>query len=103
MSGIDLEKAKTEHLRWLILTALNAARPVGTSETIVLSALQAVPLPVTLVELRREMEYLEDRKLVVVAGKESPCWHAKLTHHGVDVVEYTVECHPGIARPKKWW
>jgi hypothetical protein len=27
----------------------------------------------------------------------------KLTRIGIDVVEYTVECDPGIARPKKYW
>jgi hypothetical protein len=101
--SIDMEKAQRETLRWIILQALNAARPIGTSEAIVLSAVQAVPLQATLVELRRELGYLEDRKLVAVTGKDTPCWHASLTHHGIDVVEYTVDCHPGIARPPKWW
>ena len=28
--------------------------------------------------------------------------HLPMTPNGVDVVEYTVDCDPGIARPKKW-
>jgi hypothetical protein len=27
---------------------------------------------------------------------------AELTRYGVDIVEYTIACEPGIARPKKW-
>jgi len=57
----------------------------------------------TQMELRRELGYLEDRELVIVTGRDSPQWHAKLSRHGVDVVEYTVECHAGIARPQKYW
>ncbi len=101
---IDAEKAEREYLRWMIMVVLNAGRPVGAAESMILSAIQAIPLPVTQREIRRELEYLEDRKLVGIDGKGSrPLWHAKLTHHGVDVVEYTVDCLPGIARPQKWW
>jgi hypothetical protein len=32
---MDMEKARREELRWLILQALNAAQPVGAPETIV--------------------------------------------------------------------
>ena len=103
MNAIDIEKAQRESLRWLILTCLNAARPIGTSEAIILSAIQAVPLDMTMMELRRELTYLEDRQLITITGKGSPSWHAELNYHGIDVVEYTVDCHPGIARPKKWW
>jgi len=100
---VDVEKARRETLRWQIMVVLNAARPLGTSEAIVLSTIQAIPMDVTAAELRKEIEYLEGRGLAEVTGKETPLWHAALTWHGVDVVEYTVECHPGIARPRKWW
>ena len=103
MNGSGLETANREYLRWLILTTLNAARPVGTSEAIILNAIQTVPLQMTMLELRKELAYLADRSLVTITGKDSPCWHAELNHHGIDVVEYAVECLPGIARPKKWW
>ncbi len=100
---IDLEKAHREQMRWLIMVALNAARPIGTSEAIVLSAIQEA-IPATQLDVRRELEYLEDRGLVEIEGRGMrPLWHAKLTHHGIDIVEYTVECYPGIARPLKWW
>lgn len=103
MSIIDLEKAARETLRWLIITALNAGRPIGASETLILSAAQPVMRETTQRDIRRELEYLEDRGLVELDGKHTGAWHAKLTHHGIDVAEYTVPCHPGIARPEKWW
>jgi len=40
---------------------------------------------------------------VILKRHEGAPWTAELTRHGVDVVEYTVECEPGIARPKKYW
>jgi hypothetical protein len=103
MSEIDLEKAKRETLRWLILAALNAARPVGASEQIILMAVRGVINDVTQMFLRREMDYLECRKLIHIGERNGPSWHGELTRDGVDVVEYTVACDPGIARPLKWW
>lgn len=103
MNGVDMEKARRETLRWHILIALNSARPLGASEGIVLSAIQAIPMDVTRVELRKELDYLEERDLVHIEGKHTPQWHAKLSRYGVDVTEYTVDCKPGIARPEKWW
>lgn len=102
---IDFEKASRETLRWLIVSTLNAARPLGASEPLILSAIAGIPFRVTALELRRELEYLEERGILLTnpASKDTPSWHAKLTRHGTDVAEYTVECNPGIARPKKYW
>ncbi len=102
--GADIEKAGREYLRWQILAVLNSGRPVGADEGMVLAIVQSIPCPVTQREVRRELDYLADRGLVTIDGKGlRPLWHAKLTHTGIDVVEYTVQCLPGIARPNKWW
>lgn len=103
MNEIDLGKAQREEIRWRIMKVLDAGRPLPVAETLVLTTLQDVNLPVTPHVLRRELDYLEDRKLVSIAGRNSPTWMAELTHYGVDIVEYTVDCFPGIARPKKWY
>jgi len=99
---IDLEKARREELRWMILRALYAAQPIGTTEIIVMKAMEPVVPDVTLTEIRRELDYLAERDLVTVSCKDSAVWFAKINRHGIDIVEYTVPCHPGIARPKKW-
>lgn len=103
MHEIDLEKAQREQVRWRILKVLDAGRPAAVSEVVVLQVMQDSSLPVTPHGLRRELDYLEDRKLVTISGRDTPVWSAELTHYGVDIVEYTVDCFPGIARPKKWF
>lgn len=99
---VDMEKARRETSRWLILQCLNCARPVGASESLLLSALTD-PAQITRLELRRELDYLEERELLEISGRDSVQWNAKLTRVGVDLVEYTIPCEPGIARPQKYW
>jgi hypothetical protein len=100
---IDQVKARREHLRWLILLTLNNARPVGVFEGPILAVAQSEYPDATMMELRRELDYLGGRDLVEVERKPDGRWHAKLTRHGVDFAEYTVDCQPGIARPEKYW
>lgn len=100
---IDLEKQKREQLRWLILATLDAARPIGANEHLVLSTVREVLPDVTTLALRRELDYLEERGLAKLARKDTPTWTAELTRDGVDLVEYTCDCDPGIARPTKYW
>lgn len=102
MAG-DLDQARREEARWRILKGLDAGRPYPVSEAILFRLLHDVQLPVTALDVRRELDYLEDRKLLTLAGKDSPVWAAELTRYGVDIVEYTIACEPGIARPAKYW
>ena len=100
---IDHARLRREAIRWLILLTLNNARPVGAFESLVLSVAQSEYPDATALELRRELDYLADRKLVELRKEPSGRWFADLTRYGVDVAEYTVECDPGIARPVKYW
>lgn len=100
---MDQAKARREHLRWLILLTLNNARPIGAFEGPILSVAQSEYPDATALELRRELDYLDDRELVAISRKPDGRWFAELTRHGVDVAEYTVDCDPGIARPGKYW
>lgn len=99
----DLIKARRELLRWELIRTLNNARPLGALDVLLLSVMQAIFSDCTAKELHTELEYLEDRKLVEVDKKPDGHWHSKLTHYGVDVAEYTVNCFAGIARPPNYW
>jgi len=100
----DVEKARRENLRWIILLALNSAQPLGTSEAVVLSAIQPMLPDITPLELRRNLDYLEERNLITITGRNTqPHWFCKLDRFGIDIVEYTVPCDAGIARPVKYW
>ena len=103
VSQFDMDKARREGVRWIILLTLNNARPVGAYENLIITVIQSEYPDATQLELRRELDYLEDRKLVELKKEPSGKWFAELSRHGTDVAEYTVDCEPGIARPKKYW
>ena len=100
---VDQSKVRRESMRWNILLTLNNARPIGAYEELVLSTIQAIYPDATALEVRRELDYLADRKLVDLNKTPSGAWFADLTRIGVDIAEYTVDCDPGIARPTKYW
>lgn len=99
----DLARIRRESLRWLILLTLNNARPLGCAEGPILSVAQTQYPDASPLELRRELDYLDDRDLVELNKSPAGPWHAELTRYGVDVAEYTVAIEPGIARPAKYW
>lgn len=100
---IDQAKIRREQIRWLLLLTLNHARPYGAAEAMLLATVQAIYPDATTLEVKRELEYLENRRLLVLEKHPSGPWHAGLTRYGVDVAEYTVDCEAGIARPVKYW
>lgn len=99
----DLEKARREGTRWLLLISLNRARPIGCLDAILLDVVNAIYPRTTPVELHSQLEYLENKKLVDIDKKPDGHWHTKLNDVGVDVVEYAIDCPAGIARPTKYW
>lgn len=101
--NLDHAKARRESLRWTIVLTLNHARPVGAHESLILSTIQGVYPDATGLEVRRELDYLHDRLVVEVKKEPNGIWFAELTALGVDIAEYTVDVHPGIARPTKYW
>lgn len=98
---IDDEKQRREFMRWVLILALNNAQPVGAWEEVLLSIVRAIYPDATKMEVRRALDYLDERKLIELRKHPDGRWFAKLTYHGVDVAEYTVDVHPGIARPAK--
>lgn len=98
---MDMERLHREETRWRVLVVLNAGRPKAVSESLVLRVLTDVALPATPNSLRRELDYLADRGLIEIHDRQAGVWMCELTHLGVDVVEYTVPCNPGVARPEK--
>lgn len=100
---MDAAKIRREAMRWYILLALSNARPQDLCEEIVQATLQAIYPDATPLELRRELDYLAGRGLADLRKEPSGRWWAKLTRYGIDIVEYTTDCEPGIGRPAKYW
>ena len=98
-----MEMIRRRQLRWLLLLVLNRARPYGLAESVLLGAAQDVYADASAIEVRINLDYLEDRRLVVIERTPSGPWKADVTRHGTDIVEYEVPCEPGIGRPQKYW
>ena len=101
---IDLAKAHREQTRWIILNTTHISGAAVTSEGTIATVLQNLKLWRGPDHLRRELDYLARRELIVIEGQNlSPQWGVKLTRHGYDIADYTTECEAGIARPQKYW
>ncbi len=98
---LNEEKDRREFGRWVLMLALYNGEPYGAWEEVLLVTLQGMYADATKNETRRQIEYLRERALVHVDKKPDGRWQCKLTRTGLDVMEYTVECDPGIARPPK--
>lgn len=97
----DQAKTRRESMRWYLLVALDKGRPIGVYEEVLLITMQGIWGDATQLEIRKELDYLESRKLLEVDRKPEGRWLADINHYGVDIVEYAIDCLPGIARPPK--
>lgn len=69
----------------------------------VLSVIQSEYPDSTQQEVRRELDYLENRDLAKIEKRSDGVWLSELTRYGVDVAEYTLPVEPGIMRPEKYF
>lgn len=97
---MEIDQLRREDARWKILRVIDAGRPVGVNESIVGRVLSDLSLPMAQAELRRELDYLRDLGLIET-GQVDGEWFATTTAAGVAVLEYTVDCPVGIARPAR--
>jgi hypothetical protein len=95
----DVARKRREFMRWLVLLAANINRPVHSTPPFLLQVIRAEYPDLTTLELRRELDYLESRKLLVIHSDPLNNIRVELTREGVDVAEYTVEVEAGIMRP----
>jgi len=96
---LDEEKQRREFMRWVLLRGLYNAEPVGAWEEVLLSIILALYVDATKNEVRRALDYLGERGLVHLTKRPDGRWFGKLARTGTDLVEYAVDCEPGIARP----
>lgn len=96
---VNLARVRREQMRWFLLTATNVSRPAGIYTEALLPILQAVYPDATHQEVKRELDYLEERDLVKIKRDPMLRWFVELTRFGVDMCEYVIDCEPGVARP----
>ena len=61
-----MEKARREGMRWYLLNTLHKAMPYTTSEQFLLDVMRGIYPNVNALEVRQQLEYLADRKLVEI-------------------------------------
>ncbi len=103
MNPLDHSRIRREALRWYLLLAIYHARPSEICESILETTLRSVYPDTTAMEIRQQLDYLTHRALIEVRKEPSGRWWSQLSFLGTDIVEYTVDCQPGIARPQKYW
>jgi hypothetical protein len=99
-----IDREQREEDRWRILRILDAGRPIGCSEQLMLRVLSSVKSRrLTMRDLRRELAYLGSLNLVAVDAEEiEPDNHrVELTPAGIDVFEYAAPAPAGISRPPR--
>lgn len=99
-SAPGLGGERHEKVRWSALCALDSSRPDPVRHPTLWELLRGDWPDITVRELLREVDYLEKRGLLTIDKKWSKQgWLIKMTRPGIDLVHYTIECEPGIARP----
>ena len=98
--SIDPARVRREDIRWYLLVAANVSRPQGSYVEQMHAIVRSVYADSTEHELKREIDYLEERELVKIERDGMDRWFVQLTRHGIDFVEYTIQAEPGISRPR---
>ncbi len=93
------QRARREFMRWVLLLTANLNRPAESTLRMLLGVVQAEYPDATDLEVRRELDYLEERHLLSIRTDPLGQIRVKLERSGIDIVERTVDCDPGIARP----
>lgn len=96
-----IDKARREGIRWNTLNILHKSSPYPITETFLLDVLKGIYPDITALELRQQLKYLEG--YIDLDKKPYGVWMVKIDHKGTDIVEYTIDCPVGIARPEKYW
>lgn len=93
------QRARREEIRWFLLRTMDIARPAEATLRMLHGVVIGLYPDATDMEVQRELDYLKGRDLISLRTDPLGQLRAKLERFGVDVVEYTVDCEPGIARP----
>ncbi|HGJ5864817.1 hypothetical protein AAH678_03995 [Sodalis endosymbiont of Spalangia cameroni] len=100
---IETEQARREGLRWVLLQVVNKARPYPANDRLLWDVGHSLYPDMTMLELQKELLFLEGLRLVRLTRPPARSWTATLTPEGVNLVEYVTDDIPGIARPAKYW
>ena len=93
---------REEHIRWIVLQALEAGGDLGASAAILLSVVNAMYPDARLAHIHAALVFLCSMELVAVQQAGAHL-RACLTEAGSAVASHAADVPAGIARPSKVW
>ncbi len=96
----DLEKARLRMIRYRILKILDAGRPSAVGEGLIRDVLTDVDLGASANDVRRALQYLDDKGYVELKESKRKPWNGRLLPKGIDYLEDVDQEDAGIARPE---
>ena len=87
-------------MRWDILEALNQIAPDWIREDVLSRALEKSHLLPPGANIRRELDYLEQKQFILIDKEAGAQWLLKLSATGIDYLEYSAPEIMGIDRPR---
>lgn len=88
-------------VRWYLIRALEASRPVAASETLLCDVLDGADMRVTARDVRRDLDFCRLAGLVEIDQRDPDLWSASLTLKGVLYASGESEDIIGIDRPRE--
>lgn len=85
--------------RYALLRALYEGRHGFLSEATLCAEAGFGAGEITRTQMLRDVQHLEGRGLVATSPRQDGALRARITPHGVDVVEHAAPCPAGVARP----
>lgn len=88
-------------VRWEILRTCRFGGNVGVTEDMIREVVVSSYLGADRKFVRDQLDYLEKRELIEIERSEIDPWRVWLARYGYDMVEYRIDCKPGIRRPPR--
>lgn len=101
-AGTQSDRLRDEHVRWIVLRALEASGDMGARDALLLTVIHAMYPDAKLASVQAALAFLYRLHLVTVE-QGTGYRRASLTAAGIAVVTHSADVPAGIARPAQVW
>lgn len=93
----DFMQTMVREIRRDILRFLHVAGDFGVSERMLLTAMRTYKHNVLLADIRRHLDYLEQRNVLKIKDRDEGVWIIAITADGTDIVQGLKKCPDWMA------
>ena len=98
MNADELHQERVKVLRRDVLRLAYMTGDTGCNDKIITSALNGTGHVLTVKDVKRVLDYLEQQKTLVIADQDRDDWVVRLTPLGIDIVEKIVKAPDWMAK-----